>query len=137
MAKLFVNGLTSITAQGLSELIGCCKDTLKVLEASLMNQEHMTAAFCVPLSFCFHLEELDFTGNVNMGDDGLSALPKGDVKNEQGHSQVIGLAKLKVAKLSGLTKLGDHTLMKIVNSSACLEHLELTKCEALTEYSID
>ncbi len=51
-----------------------------------MNQEHMTAAFCLPLSFCFHLEELDLTGNLNMGDDGLSVLPKGDVKNEQGHS---------------------------------------------------
>lgn len=42
----------------------------------------MTGAFCGPLSFCFHLEELDLTGDINVGDDGLSHLPKGDIKNE-------------------------------------------------------
>lgn len=40
-------------------------------------------------------------------------------------------------KLSGIVKLTDHTLIKLVNTSHVLEHLELTKCEALTEYSID
>ncbi len=82
ISKLFVNGLTSITAAGLSELLNSCKQTLKILEASLMNQEYMTGAFCGPLSFCFHLEELDLTGDINVGDDGLSHLPKGDIKNE-------------------------------------------------------
>lgn len=34
-------------------------------------------------------------------------------------------------------KLTDHALIKLCNSSHVLESLELTKCEALTEYSID
>jgi len=37
ISKLFVNGLTSITSAGLYEIINCCKDTLKILEAGLMN----------------------------------------------------------------------------------------------------
>jgi hypothetical protein len=42
----------------------------------------MNGSFCQPLAFAFLLEELDLTGNVNVGDEGLSLLPKGDVKNE-------------------------------------------------------
>jgi hypothetical protein len=91
ITKLFVNGLTGITSAGLHELINCCKSSLKILEAGLMNQEHMNGSFCQPLSFAFLLEELDLTGNVHVGDEGLSLLPKGDVKNDQGQSQVIGL----------------------------------------------
>ena len=37
ISKLFVSGLTSISAIGLNDLIGCCKDSLRILEASLMN----------------------------------------------------------------------------------------------------
>lgn len=35
--KLFVNGMTGITAQGLNDLIATCTHTLKIFEASLMN----------------------------------------------------------------------------------------------------
>jgi hypothetical protein len=37
IGKLYVNGLTGITAAGLSEIIGTCKETLKVIEATLMD----------------------------------------------------------------------------------------------------
>jgi hypothetical protein len=50
---------------------------------------------------------------------------------------LIGLPKLRVIKLSGLVKLGDHTLMKLTSTSKVIEHLELTKCELLTEYSLE
>jgi hypothetical protein len=33
--------------------------------------------------------------------------------------------------------MSDHPLIKLCHSAHGLEHLELTKCEALTEYSID
>lgn len=46
ISKLFVNGLTSISTHGLSDLLSSCKDTLKLFEAALMNQESMNGAFC-------------------------------------------------------------------------------------------
>ena len=82
IAKLFINGLTGITAAGLSELLNSCLATLKVFEGALMNQEAMTAAFCPVLSHAFHLEEIDLTGNLNIGDEGIAALSKGDIKGE-------------------------------------------------------
>ena len=39
--------------------------------------------------------------------------------------------------MNGLNKISDHCLLKVCQSSHVLEHLELTKCENLTEYSID
>ena len=39
--------------------------------------------------------------------------------------------------MNGLVKVSDHPLLKLVASSLVIEHLELTKCDALTEYSID
>ena len=50
---------------------------------------------------------------------------------------MIGLQKLTILKLNGLIKMSDHPLIKLCTSSHTLEHLELTKCEALTEYGID
>lgn len=44
---------------------------------------------------------------------------------------------MKVLKLNGLNKISDHPLLKICTSSNVLEHLELARCEAITEYSID
>lgn len=42
----------------------------------------MIGQFCVTLSNCFKLEELDLTGNCNVGDDGIAALSKGEIKVE-------------------------------------------------------
>jgi hypothetical protein len=102
-----------------------------------MDQEHMNGVFCHSLSFCFELEELDLTGDKHVGDEGIGLLSKGDVKLEGGLSQVIGLKKLRILKLSGLAKVSDHPLLKLCTSSMVLEHVELTKCEGVTEYCID
>ena len=103
-----------------------------------MDQETVTGAFCVPLSHAFELEELDFTGSSNIGDDGITALPKGEVRNEELRvNEVIGLPKLRIVKLGGLQKVTDHPVLKLAQTSKVLEHLELTKCELLTEYSIE
>ena len=40
----------------------------------------MTGSFCVSLAQCFNLEELDLTGDVNITDDGLSLLHKGEIR---------------------------------------------------------
>ena len=72
-------------------ILETCTLNLKVLEAALMDQETMTGSFCTVLSHAFHIEELDLTGNLHIGDDGISTLPRGEVKNDQGQSHVVGL----------------------------------------------
>lgn len=44
---------------------------------------------------------------------------------------------MRIIKLNGLAKMTDHSVMKLCHASNVLEHLELTKCESITEYSID
>ena len=138
LRKVFVNGLTGITAGGLTELINCCKTSLKIFEAALMDQEQMTGAFCQALAYAFALEELDLSGDSSIGDDGIAVLPKGEVKDEFGKTlEVVGLPKLKVLKLNGIVKASDHNVLKLCQTSRVLEHIELTRCELMTEYSVD
>jgi hypothetical protein len=82
ITKLFINGLIGATAIGVADLINCCHHTLKVFEAALMPQESMNSGFCPALAHAFHLEEFDFTGDLHIGDDGIAALSKGDIKLE-------------------------------------------------------
>jgi len=42
----------------------------------------MNHIFCQAVAYCFQLEELDLTGDVNVGDEGILVLPKGDIKLE-------------------------------------------------------
>ena len=57
-----------------------------------MNQEGMRGLFCAALSHAFELEELDFTGDNNVGDEGINFLTKGEIKVEgQQHPQIVGL----------------------------------------------
>ena len=42
----------------------------------------MNSGFCQNLSHAFHLEVLDLTGDTNIGDEGIAALSKGDIKLE-------------------------------------------------------
>jgi hypothetical protein len=50
---------------------------------------------------------------------------------------VHGLPKLRRLKLSGLSKITDHPLLKLTQTTKVLEHLEICKCELITDYSID
>ena len=136
--RLFINGLKLATSVGLSHIIHCCQKSVKVLECGYMDQETLNGQFCQAISMCFNLEELDLTGCSNVGDDGINLLPKGEVKNEELRvMEVIGLHKLKILKLGGLVKVTDHPLLKLTQTSHVLEHLELTNCALLTEYSIE
>ena len=79
-----------------------------------MDQGTVTGAFCVSLAQAFELQELNLTGCSNIGDDGISVLPKGEKRNEETRSnEVIGLPKLRIIKLSGLNKITDHPLLKL------------------------
>lgn len=46
------------------------------------------------------------------------------------------MKNLRIIKLNGLSKMSDHSLSKLAASSEVLEHLELTRCESLSDYSI-
>lgn len=137
--KLFVNGLTSLTGSGLADMIQACTATLRIFEGGYMDQEGMVGAvFCNTLAHCFELEEIDLSGDVMLDDNSIMLLPKGELKDHHGKTiEVVGLQKLRLAKLNGLTKLTDHSVIKLAATSKVLEHLELTKCEQLTEYAID
>lgn len=69
--KLFVTGMTGISANGLSDILNSCRETVRVLDAALLDQESMNSSFCYALSHCFELEEIDLTGDINVGDDGI------------------------------------------------------------------
>jgi hypothetical protein len=81
--KLFINGLAKASNAGLIDIVTSCRPHLRILEAGFMDQETVTGAFCVPLSLAFELQELDLTGCSNIGDDGIAALPKGEIRNEE------------------------------------------------------
>jgi hypothetical protein len=103
-----------------------------------MDQESLNGAFCQSLSMCFSLEELDLTGCAHVGDDGINLLPKGEVRNEELRTmELVGLPKLRTLKLGGMIKITDHPLLKLSQTSRVLEHVELTNCALLTEYSIE
>lgn len=136
--RLFINGLKLVSSVGISHIIHCCQHSLKILECAFMDQEILNGAFCQSLSMCFILEELDLTGCSNVGDDGINLLPKGEMKNEELRvMELIGLPKLRILKLGGMIKISDHPLLKLAQTSRVLEHLELTNCALLTEYSIE
>lgn len=135
---MFINGLKQVTSVGLSHIIHSCQHSLKILECAYMDQETLNGAFCQTISMCFNLEELDLTGCSTVGDDGINHLPKGEVKNEELRvMEVVGLQRLRILKLGGLPKITDHPLLKLSQTSRVLEHLELTNCALLTEYSIE
>lgn len=81
--KLFVSGLTSITAHGMTSIVTACRGSLRILEAALMDQEGMNGTFCAALSLAFEIEEIDLTGDSLIGDEGILILPKGELKNEE------------------------------------------------------
>jgi hypothetical protein len=119
-------------------VINCCQATLRIFEGGFMDQEGMTGAFCHSLAHCFELEELDLSSDPHIDDNSILMLPKGEIKDEHGKVvEVVGLPKLRLIKLNGLVKVTDHSIMKLFPTTKVLEHFELTKCELLTEYSIE
>lgn len=43
------------------------------------------------LAQALHLEEIDLTGDNNVGDEGISFLPRGEVKREGQPPHIVGL----------------------------------------------
>jgi hypothetical protein len=62
-------------------------------------------------------------------------LPKGDAKFED-QTVVVGLKRLRIIRLNGLSKITDHPLLKLCEQAPDLEQLEVSRCETLTDFSI-
>ena len=75
---------------------------------------------------------------MNIGDNEFNLLHKGEIKGEEGQPpQVIGLQSLRILKLNGLVKIQNNGIIALCKCSQFLEHLELTRCEAITEFAVN
>lgn len=137
ITHLVLAGLTSVGSQGLFDIISSCNSNLVYFDGSLMDQEGLDSKFIASLAYAFKLEELDLSGCTNLPDDGFHLMCKGVVKNEDDQEIYPGFDYLRTLKLNGVKNLTDHNLLKICAMAKCLSHLEITKCESLTEYSIE
>ena len=48
----------------------------------------------------------------------------------------IGLQLVRVAKLNGLSKISNNSLINFCKGLPYLEHLELARCESITEFGV-
>ena len=111
------------------------KDTLIDLECALNDQAGFNSSFFETLGFCFNLETLDVSGSNDINDDGGRALTNASIT--VGNETVKpGLTACHTLKISG-SNIGDATLPLITKAMPNLEHVELVKCEAISEFGIN
>lgn len=134
---LCLNGLSSVTGQGLAHPISACSSTLEIYEGALMDQEELRAAdFGRALGTCFELHSLDLGGCHHITDEFFMHLCQGE-RNVDGAVTKPGLQKLVTVKLNFLKAITDSSVGKVCAMAQKLEHLELTGCELLTEYCLE
>lgn len=105
------------------------------LEAALNDQPQFNSSFFETLGFCFNLETLDVAGSNDINDDGGRLITAAQV-TVGSDSVKPGLQKMHTLKFSGAT-LGDASIPLIVKAMPNLEHVELIKCESVSEFGIN
>ena len=131
--ELYLNGITGVSNEGFTSLIGTCTKTLILLNMSLNDQITVTGEIWKIIGKWFDLEILDITGWSNIGDDGLNHLATGSVIVEE-KPVVVGLKKLQIFKMNSLDMINDGSLVRLLRISDAITHLELSACKNLTEY---
>lgn len=132
--SLVVNGCNGISGEGLKLMLNSFKDSLLELEAAFNDQAGFNSSFFETLGFCFNLESLDVTGSNDMNDDGGRALTNAQVA--VGTETVKpGLSSCLTLKISG-SSISDATLPLITKAMPNLEHVEIAKCEGISEFGI-
>ena len=85
------------------------------------------------LGYCTKLQHLDLTGSNGIGDEVVRQIPtevqKGDTITK------LGYPYLTILKL-GQTNIPDISLIQMTKNAPNLEHLEIQKCERITEFGI-
>ena len=132
--SLVVNGCNGISGQGLKLMLNSFKDTLLELEAAFNDQAMFNSSFFETLGHCYNLESLDVTGSNDINDDGGRALTNAQVA--VGNETVKpGLQYCITLKISG-SSISDATLPLITKAMPNLEHVEIAKCEGVSEFGI-
>ena len=133
--SLIINGCNGISGAGLKQMLHSFKDTLLELECAFNDQASFNSSFFETLGFCFNLETLDVSGSNDINDDGGRALTNASVT--VGNETVKpGLSSCITLKISG-SNIGDATMPLITKAMPNLEHVELVKCEAISEFGVN
>jgi len=133
--SLMINGVTGITSVGLKSWLKCFTTGLLDLEAALCDQEDFKADFFETLAQCVNLESLDLTGCYKIDDMLQMNFDKGATIKVGDESTKPGLVECHTVKLCGVD-ISDITLMNFCKIMPNLEHLEITKCEKVTDFGI-
>ena len=86
------------------------------------------------LGYCFNLETLDLIGSKGIDEDGARKICAATVSAGNETIQP-GLQMLHTLKVSGST-IGPVGMPLIIKAMPNLEHLEVAKCESVTEHDI-
>ena len=86
------------------------------------------------LAICWNLQSLDVSGCVNIEDAAFGLLAKGEIQIKSASTQP-GLIKLHTVKIAQLS-ITDFSITNLVKVAPNIEHLELTGCSTLTDYSL-
>ena len=135
LETLVINGVTGISGAALNIWLKSFSATLAEFEASLMDQETFTHHYFESLGQCWNLELIDLTGSRAINDECGKLITAGEITYEK-QTFKPGLQYMKTLKICG-AELTDITLIQITKIMPELEHLELTKCEKLTEFSLN
>jgi len=83
----------------------------------------------------WNLETLDISGARNIDDQCITHMAKNEVIIEDNKHVCPGMQKLTTVKI-GHTNLTDFGVVTLCKMAPNIEHLELNRLEALTEYSL-
>ena len=133
--SLHITGVTGISSAGLNQWLKSFTDTLIDLEMALCDQEEMKADFFESLGQCKQLETLDVTGCYEIDDAMQMNFEKGMSKQVGEENQKPGWHSCHTAKLCG-AGISDIPLMAMGKAMPNLEHLEIPKCEKVTEFGL-
>jgi hypothetical protein len=135
--NLLVSGLSGVTGMGLYHPIFASKDTLQVYHGAMMDQEDMKIAeFGKALGCCTQLQIMDLALNKHMTDEFFNNIFAVEIEQEKQKIKP-GLPALHTVKLNYLDQINDASVAKVLNTSDCMENLELAGCINLTEYFIE
>ena len=134
--SLSINGCTGITSKGLNLWLKSFAGTLLDLECALCDQDDFKADFFESLGMAVNLETLDLTGCYAIDDAMAQSFDKGQAQakaNEDGSKP--GLQECHTVKFCGLG-ISDITLMNFAKAAPAIAHLEITKCEKVTDFGL-
>ena len=103
---------------------------------NLNDQELVTGEVTKSIAQCRNLKVLDLTGCKGIDEMGMQNMIKGYLpqKDTAEKLTIVGLQQLEQLKLNNLDKIYDSSVVNIMRNCPMLTHLELNKCENMTDF---